>query len=436
MSPITTGCVGIFALLVLMAIGMPIGVVMAVVGFIGTVYLVGLNGALGMISMTPYNNVASYTLTCVPMFILMGAIVLHSGLAAKLYVAADKWFGNLPGGLGVATVIACGLFGAISGSSLAATATIGNIALAEMNKYSYNKSFSAGIVAAGGTIAVMIPPSMPFIIYGIITEQSIGALFMAGIIPGILQVIIFAGTILIVMKFRPNYAVKTKPAPFREKFGALPGVGPILVLFLLVIGGMYLGIFTPTEGGAIGAAGALVISIVGRWFNGKKMISSLTDTARTTGMILFIVVGAMIYSYFLAVTNMPFAVANYAVTSPLPPQVVLVFILILYLILGCFMDTLAMLLLTVPIFGPVLFTLGFNPIFIGVLIILEMEIAGITPPVGMNVYVIRGIAKDVPMEQIFQGVIPFFIGDIILLAFLFAFPQICLFLPSMMYKLS
>lgn len=433
MSPPATGAVGIAMLLVLLALGMPVGAVMAILGFVGTIYLIGLGGALGVVGMVPYDDMWSYTLSCVPMFVLMGAIIFHSGIARLLYTAAHKWLGHLPGGLGMATVVACGLFAAVSGSSLASAATMGNVALPEMDRYNYKKSFSTGIIAAGGTIGILIPPSIIFIIYAVLTEQSIGKLFIAGIIPGILEIILYMAVIAIIIKFRPHYAATAaKRAPFREMIGAAPGIWPVLVLFLMVLGGLYFGFFTPTEAGAIGAIGALTISVSARWFSRKKMLSALSDTVRTTGMIFFIVVGAMVYSYFLAITQLPFAMAEWAAASPLPPHGVLAIILVLYLILGCFLDALAMLLLTIPIFAPILFGLGFDPIWVGVIIVRIMEIALITPPLGMNVYVLKGVAKDVPMEQIFLGVMPFVIGDLVLLAILVAFPQISLFLPSLM----
>lgn len=434
MSPATAGILGMVVLLALMAAGMPVGAVMALIGFIGAIYIVGIDGALGVMGMVPYDDMWSYMLSSVPLFILMGAIIFHSGIAKFLYKAAHKWLGHLPGGLGMATVVACGLFAAVSGSSLAAAATMGKVALPEMDRYKYKKSFSTGIIAAGGTLGIMIPPSVIFIIYAMLTEESIGALFMAGIIPGILEIILYIGVIAIIIKLRPDYAAKAQRATFGEMVRSLPGIWPIFVLFVVVLGGIYFGFFTPTEAGAIGAAGALIISVASRWFSPQKMLSALSDTVRTTGMIFFIVVGAMIYSYFLAVTQLPFAIAEYAATSPLPPHGVLVIILLIYLVLGCFLDALAMLLLTVPIFTPVLFSLGFDPIWTGVIIVRVMEIALITPPLGMNVYVLKGVAKDVPLEQIFLGVLPFVAGDMVLLAILVAFPQISLFLPGLMFK--
>ncbi len=429
------GVMGIVVLLVLLAMGMPVGAVMALVGFVGAIYIVGLDGALGMVGIVPYDDMWSYILSCTPLFILMGAIILHSGIAKFIYAAAHKWLGHLPGGLGIATVAACGMFAAVSGSSLAAAATMGSVALPEMDRYKYKRSFSTGIIAAGGTLGILIPPSIIFIIYAVLTEESIGALFMAGIIPGILEVILYMAVIAIIMKFRPHYAAKAERVPFRDMLTAIPSLWPVFLLFVVVLGGIYFGFFTPTEAGAIGAAGALIISVASRWFSPQKMLAALSDTVRTTGMIFFIVVGAMIYSYFLAVTQLPFAIAEYAAASPLPPYGVLVLILIIYLILGCFLDALAMLLLTVPIFTPVLFGLGFDPIWTGVIIVRVIEIALITPPLGMNVYVLKGVAKDVPLEQIFMGVIPFVIGDLILLAILIAFPQISLFLPNLMFSI-
>ncbi len=319
MSAVTAGVMGIVVLLVLLAMGMPVGAVMALIGFVGTIYIVGLDGALGIMGIIPYDAMWSYILSCTPLFILMGAIILHSGIAKYIYAAAHKWLGHLPGGLGIATVAACGMFAAVSGSSLAAAATMGSVALPEMDRYKYKKSFSTGIVAAGGTLGILIPPSIIFIIYAVLTEESIGALFMAGIIPGILEIILYIAVIAIIMKFRPHYAAKAERVPFRDMLSAVPSLWPVFVLFVVVLGGIYFGFFTPTEAGAIGAVGALIISVASRWFSPQKMLSALSDTVRTTGMIFFIVVGAMIYSYFLAVTQLPFAIAEYASTSALPP---------------------------------------------------------------------------------------------------------------------
>jgi len=290
-----------------------------------------------------------------------------------------------------------------------------------------------GIIAAGGTIGILIPPSIIFILYGVLTEQSIGALFMAGFIPGVLEVILYMVIIALIVRFRPHYARSVTRAPFGEMIRSLPDVWPIMVLFVTVLGGIYAGFFTPTEAGAVGAFGALVIVTATRRFSGKKMINSLMDTVRTSGVIYFIVVGTFIYSFFLARSQLPFAMAELIIGAQLPPYGVLAIVLFGYVILGCFLDSLAILLLTVPIITPVLFGLGFDPIWCGVIIVRIIEIGLITPPFGLNVYVLKGVARDVPMDEIFFGIIPFLLGDFVLLAILVAFPQLCLILPNLMY---
>lgn len=432
MSPAATGVVGVAVLIMVIMLGLEVGPAMMMVGFLGTGYLVGMDGALGVISIAPYAELWTYSYSVVAMFVLMGSIIYQAGIAEFLYHAAHRWLGHLPGGLGIATVAACGAFASICSSSLATAAMMGKVALPEMDRYNYKKSFSTGIIAAGGTLGIMIPPSTILIVFGFLTETSVGKLFFAAFIPGILEVLLYIGTILIILKFRPNYAATARRAPFREMVKSSLKVWPVLVLFLLVLGGIYFGFFTPTEAGSIGAVGALIISISGRWFSRKKMLSALSDATSTTTMIFFILIGAMIFNYFMAVTRLPYELAEFAITAGLPPYGVLVVMLFIYLVLGCFMDSWAMMLLTVPIFTPVLFSLGFEPLWVGVITVRIIEIALITPPFGMNVFVLKTVAKDVPINQIFMGVLPFVLADLVLLAILVTFPQISLFLPGLM----
>ena len=432
MSPAATGVVGIAVLIMVIMLGLEVGPSMMIVGFLGTSYLVGMDGALGVIGISPYAELWKYSYSVVAMFVLMGAIIYQAGIAEYLYHAAHKWLGHLPGGLGIATVAACGAFAAISSSSLATAATMGKVALPEMDRYNYKRSFSTGIIAAGGTIGIMIPPSTLLIIFGFLTETSVGKLFFAAFIPGILEVLLYIVLIVIILRFRPNYAVTAKRAPFREMVKSSFKVWPVLVLFLLVLGGIYFGYFTPTEAGAVGAAGALIIGISGRWLSRKKMLSALSDATSTTTMIFFILIGAMIFNYFMAVTRLPYDLAALVTTAGLPPYGVLSVMLFIYIVMGCFMDAWAMMLLTVPIFTPVLFSLGFAPLWVGVITVRIIEIAEITPPFGMNVFVLKTVAKDVPINEIFAGVMPFVAADLVLLAILVVFPQLSLFLPGLM----
>jgi C4-dicarboxylate transporter, DctM subunit len=433
MTPIEVGWVGIGLLIVLLMSGVHIGVVMAGVGFLGIAYLNGWLAGLMVLKTVPFTTFANYSMSVIPLFILMGAICFYSGISEELYLAVHKWVGHLKGGLAMATVGACAAFAALSGSSLATAATMGTVALPEMRRYKYSTKLATGCIAAGGTIGIMIPPSVPMIIYGILANQSIGKLFIAGIIPGILQALFYIVTIYILCSFDPKLGVKGPSSSFMEKLSAVKSAWVVILLFMVVIGGIYLGIFSPTEAAGIGACGALVLGLLRRRLTLNAFGDSLASTLKNTAMIFVIFLGAMILGYFLAVTRLPFWLAEIVGGMPVPRFIIAIFILVIYIVLGCLMDSLAMILLTVPIFYPLITKLGFDPIWFGIIVVRVTEIGLITPPVGLNVFVIKGLEKDVGMGTIFRGIFPFLMADFVHVALLMTVPQLSLFLPSLMH---
>jgi len=431
-TPLIIGFIGLAILFVLLLSRMPIGLVMAVVGFAGFAYIGGFNDALGVLRIAPYETFASYNMSIIPLFLLMGAFCYYSGLSKDLYDTVHTWLGHFRGGLSMATVGACAGFAAVSGSSLATAATMGTVALPEMKRYKYDDRLATGSVAAGGTIGILIPPSVILILYAVITEESIGQLFLAGIIPGVLEAVFYLFTIYILCKHNPLMGPPGQGTTFRQKIVSLRGSWVVLVLFVVIMGGLYLGWFSPIEAAGIGATGAFIFAIARRKLSWPSFKNSLFDTGKTTAMIFIIILGAMIFGYFLAVSRLPYELAATISALPVNRYVILVVILVFYLLLGAVMDSLAMMLLTVPIFFPLVLALDFNPIWFGILIVRVCEIGLITPPVGLNVYIIRGVAKDVPMQTIFRGIVPFLVADVFHVALLIAFPQLSLFLPSLM----
>ncbi len=431
MTPFTLGLIGIGALVILLFARMPIGYVMALVGFIGFSYLTNLDAGLGILRVVFYGTFADYDLSVIPLFILMGSFCFFAGLSKDLYDAAHCWIGQLRGGLAMATVAACAGFAAVSGSTLATAATMGTVALPEMKRYRYDDRLATGCIAAGGTIGILIPPSIPLILYAIITEQSIGKLFLAGFIPGILEAAFYIATIYILCRRNPLMGPAAPKTALLHKITLLKNTWIVLLLFLLIIGGIYLGIFSPTEAAGVGAFGAFVFAIARKRLDLQAFKNSLFETGKTTAMIFIIVMGAMIFGYFLAVSRIPFEISDIVAGLPINRYIILVLILAIYVCLGCIMESLSLMLLITPIFFPVILSLGFDPIWFGILIIRVSEIGLITPPVGLNVYIISGVAKDVPLQIIFRGIIPFLVADICHVALLIAFPQLSLFLPGL-----
>ena len=432
MSPTTIGLIGIAALFMLIFLRIPVGFVMAAVGFLGFGCIVSFDASMNMIAKDLFSVFGSYNLTVIPLFVLMGQLAYHSGISKRLFNAAYKFIGHWPGGLAIATVGACAAFAAICGSTNATAATMGAAALPEMKRYNYKPELATGVVAAGGGLGILIPPSVIFIVYGILTEQSIGKLFMAGLLPGLILALLFVLAIVIWTRMRPELGPAGPKAPLREKLASLSGLIETLLLFLLIMGGLFWGFFTPTEAGAIGAFGTLLLALAGRNLTMKGFVASLSETTRISCMILIIVAGATIFGHFLAVSRIPFDIARGVSEIQLPRYVVMLIIILVYLVGGCVIDSLALIMLTIPIFYPVVLFLGYDPIWFGVIIVLVTQIGVITPPVGINVYVVSGVARDVPLDVIFKGVLPFLAALIIGTLLLIPFPQIALFLPGLM----
>jgi len=431
--PIIVGIIGSVLVMVLLLLGMPIAFLMMFVGFLGIWTLTSLEAALPVVAKTIYEVAANYPYTIIPLFILMGGFAGSAGITRELYETFDKWFRRLPGGLGVATIAACAGFAAVSGSSVAGAAAMGNIALPEMKRFNYNPRLSTGVVAAGGTLAFLIPPSLGFVVYGMLTEQSIGKLLISGILPGLL--LSFAYIIVVVgqVKINPSLAPATPGnVTLREKIKALKGIWETLLVFFIVMGGIYLGYINPTEAGAIGAFALLVIVLLKRRLTWQGLFSSLLEMARISVMVLFLVAGATVFSYFLALSTIPAVVSGWIAGLAVSRYVVLAIIIAIYFMLGCFLDAVSMMVLTLPVIFPVIVALNFNPIWFGVVAVLMMEAGLITPPVGLNVYTLAGIAKDVPMAEIFKGATPFLISIIMVVVLLVIFPRIALFLPGLM----
>lgn len=431
MSPVTVGLIGIGVLVLTFLIGMPVGFAMAFVGMAGFCFLVTPDAGLSLLARDFFSNLSAYSLTVIPMFIFMGSIAYASGMSRRLYEAGYTVFGQMRGGLAMATIAACAGFAAMCGSTNATAAAMGRVALPEMKRYNYNDSLATGCVAAAGSLGILIPPSTIFIIYGIMTEQSIGKLFIAGVLPGILLAGLFIAVVVILCKRNPNLAPGGLPTTFKQKLAGLAGVIEMMVLFALVIGGLFMGWFSPTQAGAAGAFGALIIGLARRQLTWQGFLSAVKDTLRITCMVMIIVTGAIIFGHFMAVAKLPLVLSEWVGGLPLPPMAIMGVIVLLYLVGGCFMDALALITLTVPIIYPVVLVLGFDPIWFGVIIVLVTEMGVITPPVGLNVYVIKGVAEDVPLETIFKGVLPFLAALLVAVGILMAFPQIATFLPGL-----
>jgi len=432
MSLSTTGIIGIVVLVVLLYSKMPVGFAMGFLGLIGFSYVVNFDAGLNLLARDVWDVFSSYNLTVIPLFVFMGQIAFHAGISRRLYDSAYVLLGHRRGGLAMTTVGACAAFSAICGSTNATAATMATVALPEMKRYGYDMGLATGTVAAAGSLGILIPPSVIFIVYGILTEQSIGKLFAAGILPGILLCFLFLLTIHLRVMKNPSLAPPGPKSNIREKFRSFTGILETMILFALVMGGIFFGLFTPTEAAATGAFMTLLIALIRRQLHWKGFIQSLADTTKISCMIMVIVTGAVIFGHFMAITRIPYILADYVSSLPFPPHAIIGVIILVYLIGGCFMDALAMIMLTIPIFFPVVQTLGFDPIWFGVVIVLITEMGVITPPVGINVYVVYGVARDVPLEKIFKGVFPMLISLLVCNLLLILFPQIALWLPSLM----
>ena len=432
MSTDAIAILGFFALFALMLLRVPVGMAMGLVGVTGYAWIVGPGPALKLVGQTSMRTVTDYTFGVIPMFMLMGALVSVSGVSRELFKAANSMIGHLRGGLGVATVLACGGFAAICGSSVATAATFSAVAYPEMRRFNYPQSFSTGVIAAGGTLGAMLPPSTVLAVYAILTQQDIGKLFMAGIVPGLLAMGMYVLTIMLIVKLRPEWLPGGQPRPWKERVADLRNVWAPLVLFVFVIGGLYGGFFTPTEAGGVGASGAFLLGLLRRKLDGPKIRQALLSATRTAAAVFTVLIGALLFGYFLTITQSPQKLTEFLTGLGIGRYGVLALIMIMYLVLGCLMDAMAMIILTVPIIFPVVVHLGFDPIWFGIIIVMTVELGLIHPPVGMNVFVIKSVVKDVSFTTIFKGVLPFILTDIVRLVILIAFPVIALWLPTKM----
>lgn len=432
MESIVIGLVGVGALLCLLAMGMNVGIAMALVGFAGSVYLINFEAALGILGMIPYSTMASYDLVVIPLFVLMGHFASLSGLTSEMFQGISVILGRVKGSLAHSSILTGAGFAAICGSSLATTATMATVVLPEMRKNGYEAGFAAGCVVAGGSLGILIPPSVVLILYGAITGQSIGKLFIAGIIPGLILTLLYLMTNYLFILFRPGCALDGRPTDLQEKLKAFRSLASILILILVMLGGLFFGFFTAIESAAVGAFGAMIFLFLRKKLTGQNIYHSLLETGKTTSMIFLIIIGGKIFSYFLGVSKIPTVLATYLSGVEVSPILILIGMYILYMVLGCFMDALAMMMLTVPIFYPVIVGLGFDPIWFGVIQVLVQEQAFITPPVGMNVYVLKTVAKDIPIEKIFRGSMPYLAAIIMLLIMITVYPELATYLPGRM----
>jgi tripartite ATP-independent transporter DctM subunit len=435
LSGATAGVLGMCFLFVLLFLGMPIGFGMALTGLLGMIVAYkAVMPSLAMLGIGPFDTASNYMLTVVPLFVLMGEFAYHSGISEDLFETANKWLGRLPGGLAMSSVAGCAGFSAVCGDSLATSVTMGTVALPGMRKHNYDMSLATGCLAAGGTMGILIPPSVGFIFYAIVTEESIGRLFIAGIGPGILLAVLFIGIIYVRAKINPELAPRGESTTLKEKLVSLKGVIGMLALFILILGGILGGIFSPVEGGAIGAVGAFVYALIRGRVNKKMIMSSLQDSLNITCKLLLILIGVGILGYFLAATRLPFVLAEFVTGLQINRFFIFGAVIIFFIILGCLLNVIPMILLVLPTIFPAIVALGFDPIWFGVVTVLTMEMGQITPPIGVNVFAIGSVAKDVPMQDIFRGIFPFFIGMLICVVLLVIFPQIALYLPNLFFK--
>ncbi|WP_349358075.1 TRAP transporter large permease [Stappia sp.] len=424
------GLTGFAAALILIGLGFPVAISMGVIGALGYWYLNGWIGVSYILGSSPFESIFPYSFSVIPLFVMMGVFASHAGLSRSLFAVINAHIGHRKGGLAVTTVGASAVFGAICGSSLATVATIGRVALPEMKRHGYDPSLSTATVAAGGTLGVLIPPSVLLVIYGLLTQSSIGQLFIAALVPGVLGALLYAGAIMVRVRLQPEIAPRAERTGWQDRMRHLKKVWPVVLLFVVVIGGIYLGWFSPTEAAAVGAVGAFLLALASGELTRAKLKASVFETAALTGMIFFILIGAALFNFFLENTGLPQFLIDQIRTSGLDPTTVLILILIFYIVLGCFMDSMSMILLTVPLLAPVALELGFDLIWFGIIVVTVAEIGLITPPIGMNLFVVQATARDVTQGTVVRGIFPFILADILRLTLLVAFPALVLWLPS------
>ncbi len=433
MSEVTIGIIGLSVVLILFLTGIELAFAMALVGFIGFSYLVSFKAGLNLLAKDFFDVFTSYGFTVIPLFVLMGQIAFNAGVAKKLYDAAYRFIGHIPGGLAMATVAGATVFKAICGSSPATAATFASVAVPEMDRYNYDKKLSTGTVATVGTLGILIPPSVTLIVFGIITEQSIGKLFLAGIVPGLMIAFFFIFTIYIWCRMNPALGPKGERSTWKQRLAALPEVLWVVGVFLLVIGGLIYGFFTPTEAGSIGTFAVLLLSVLKRDIGFKGYIKSVIESLRTACMVLMLIAGSAVLGHFLTRTKIPMIAVDWIISLPLSPDVIMIIISVVYLIGGSFIDDLAFMILATPIFYPAIIKLGYDPIWFGMIIAITVMVGVVIPPVAINVFVVRAITKQ-PFSVIYSGVYPFLISLVVCAVLLFIFPQLATFLPSVLMK--
>jgi tripartite ATP-independent transporter DctM subunit len=433
MSPLTVGIIGFIGMIALVVLGVRVAFAAAAVGILGLIYMRGWNAGIGISGLIPHAESTHYTLSVLPMFILIGYLAFHAGITRGLFDAARKIFARVPGGLAVATIFATAGFAAVSGASTATAAVFARIAVPEMLRFGYDKRLASAVVAAGGTLAALIPPSALMVVYAIVVEASVGRLLIAGFIPGAISALMYAAAIIIRVKINPALAPPmTERYSLREKLASVQGFWPILFVIGIVLGGIYLGWMTPTESGAVAAAVVFLMALARRQMSGRDFINALVETGKLTVMIFTVVFSLLILVRFLGYAGLPTAFAEWIVGLPVPRLVVLLLILSIYIVLGMFMDAIGMLMLTLPVVYPAIIGLGYDPIWFGIIIVKLCEICLLTPPVGLNCYVVNGVRPDIPLDQIFRGVWPFVAADMVVIALFIAFPDIVTVLPDAM----
>jgi C4-dicarboxylate transporter, DctM subunit len=424
--------IGIIGLLVLVAVfltGLELAFCMAIIGFLGYSLLVSVKAGFGMVAQDIFDTLSTYGFTVVPVFILMGQIAFNGGIAKRLYDSAYRFIGHIPGGLAMATVGGSAAFGSVTGSLTATAATFSGVAIPEMDRYGYKRVLSAGIVAAAGTLGCLIPPSVPLIVYGIITEQSIGKLFLASVVPGILVALFFVGIIYVWCRMNPSLGPKGERSSWKERIVSLKGIVGVLIIFIVVMGGLLEGFFTPTEAGSIGAFAVGLLAFITRDLNIRTLFKSLEESLLTACMVLFLIAGSTIFGHFITVTKIPMIAADWILQLHFHPALIVVLIGLIYLVGGSFIDDLAFMMLATPIFYPVILKLGYDLIWFGVYIQLIVMVGVIIPPVAINVFVVRNVTHD-PLSVIYKGVTPFLLSFVFIIFLLFVFPQLALFIPS------
>lgn len=424
--------IGLFVLLGSLFLGLPIAWGMLLVGTLGFAFFTGMEAALIMAAQTSYDTAMSYSFTVLPLFILMGNLVNASGLSKDLYKAAHAFIGHLRGGLAMATIVACGAFSALCGSSMATTAAMGRVAMPNMRKYNYDDRLATGSIAAGGTLGILIPPSVMMVVYGILTETDIGKLFAAGFLPGMVAMLMYLITVMIITAINPSLGRPGEKASWRERFEATKGVMAITVLFIVIMGGIYGGVFTPTEAAGIGAAATFLLTLKRRGWQPRMYLTVLIEAAQTTAIMFALVIGALVFTNFLSVAGLPNQLLSFIEGIDVSPIMVILIICAIYLVLGCFLETMSMVMLTVPIFYPIVASLGFDLVWFGVIVVVAAEISLITPPLGLNIFMIKNVMPDVPLGTIIRGVTPFVMMDILRLLLLVFVPWIVLVIPNSM----